>query len=348
MAVGDTALFTGKSYFALGRETTLGTYTTCTAGIDILSTSIITQQDTKILEQIERSRTYSKSVQMGKVVGGDFSYYLRPRETATGFVLQNAFGGTVTSSTATGETVGGGGFQHVFDVGCMDQAYKSLCANIRKGDSASGQVFEYSGLRVNQLTLSANLDDAVMFAATVVGIDSSTTSNDVNSALTSSANATLNFTSGRISVETTFASLTSTSFWHVISAEVTVNNNLKTGNEARRIGTDLLSVLPIGVQTYEFTATIRFNTTTAYDAMLAQTDLSAELEFLGNTLSGSVQQEGLLIEMQKVRVKDAGDPEISGPDGVLQSTVVFDVLRDESASGYALRATLYNDVSSYA
>ena len=349
MAVGDGALLGGLSYFNVGRETALGTYNTATAGLDFISTNIRTLKDSRILEQIEHSRTYSKRLHLSKTVGGDVEWYFRPEETADSFILQNAFGGTVTTATVSGETTGGGGLDHVFSVGNMDQSWPSLCLNVRKGPNSTGKVFEYSGARVNELTIRGAVDEPLMMGASFVCMDATQTSNNLESILTTTANPVLSFVNGRLSVETTFASLTSTSFWHIQSFEFRLNNNLKDGTESRRIGSDILAVLPPGMQTYELSAQIRFDTTTAFDAMIAGTEYGAEIQFEdANTISGSVAKAGFLLEFQKLMVKDAGDPEISGPDGILTSNVTFDVLRDESASGYAVRATVTNQITSFA
>jgi hypothetical protein len=77
--------------------------------------------------------------------------------------------------------------------------------------------------------------------------------------------------------------------------------------------------------------------------MIAATEFAAEFEFLGTTVPTSVIRRGLKLQFQKLTIKDAGDPEISGPDESLISTVAFNVLRDESATGYAVRALLTNN-----
>jgi len=348
MGVGTTPQLGGLSYLAIGRETALGTYNTATSALDATSFGVVTQKDTKILQQITRRRTLSKRLSLGRVVGGPVEFYLSPEITACAYIMQNAFGGTVTSATATGETVGGLGFSHTFEVGNMDQSYTSLCINLRKGDSTTGQVFEYNGVRVNSLSFNGELDEPLMMSAELVGMNSSATTNDVESALTVTSAACLSFVNGRFSVESAFSSLTSTSFWEVQSINFSINNNLKTDANARRIGTDALSTLPIGLQTYELSVTLRFDTTTSYDAMIAATEFAAEFEFAGGTMTGSVIKEGLKVQMQKIGIKDAGDVVVGGPDEVLTSTVTFDVLRDESASGYAVKAILTNLASSYA
>lgn len=347
MAVGDSALYSGESYLGFGRETAFGTYATATAGLDFISASIKTMKDSKILEQVERKRTMSKSFSLGKTVEGEVEVYVAPEITAMAYLLQNAFGGTVTSATATGETAGGAGFTHTFAEGSMDQSYTSLSINHRKGPSSTGKIWRYVGGKVNSLALTAELDEPLKCSASMIFKDSTQVSDDIESLMTATAFEYLSFANGRLSVESTFAGLTSTSFWHVQNINFTLNNNLKNDANARRIGSDVLSLLPIGVQNYELSCQIRFDTTTAYDAMINATEFAAEFEFLGTTMTTSIIQRGLKVQFQKLTVKDAGDPEIGGPDDVLVSTVVFNVLRDESATGYAVRALLTNNVASY-
>ena len=230
----------------------------------------------------------------------------------------------------------------------MENSYTSLCVNARKGDSTNGEIFEYSGGRVNEFVIGAEIDETVKATAAIVCKDSTVTSNDVSSALSLTAGEPLTFENGRLSVETAFASLTTTSYWHIQSAKLTVNNNLKTDNEARRIGSDVLQVLPVGVADLKLTMTVRFDTTTAYDAMINGTQLAAELEFLGTTLSTSIIRRGLKFQMPKLYIDDAGDPEIGGPDEILSSEITCSILKDiSSTSGYAIRALVTNSVANY-
>jgi hypothetical protein len=158
----------------------------------------------------------------------------------------------------------------------------------------------------------------------------------------------LSFVNGRFSVETSPGALTSTSFWHVQNVEVKVSNNLMSDSSARRIGSDTLQVLPAGLAQFELKATLRFDTTTAYDSMMAGTRLAAEFFFEGKTMTSSAIKESIKLTMPYVVISDSGDPEIGGPNEMLTSEVTFAVLRDPTASGYALKAVVVNDTSSYA
>ena len=349
MSVGQNAIMGHGSYVAIGRETTYGTYATCTAGLNFMSNSLKLVKEGKIIEEIQTSRTNSNYIQLGRTLAGDQEFIFSPKSLACNYLLQNAFGGgPVTSATATGETSGGGAFMHTVNIANFSQTYSSLSMNIRKGDSASAMIFEYTGIRVDEITFTAEIDEPLMTSVSLIGKDSTHTSNDVSSVLNTSNQTPLSFVNGRISVETSVAGLTTTSYWHVQSMEFKIANQLNADTSSRRIGTDTIDVLPAGLANFEFKVTMRFDTTTALDAMLAGTRLVGEFEFLGDTMSGSSIREGIKLTMPNLRIKDAGDPEVAGPNEQLSSEVVFDVLRDPTASGYAVRAIVTNNTSSYA
>lgn len=348
MAVGQGSLVGDLSYFAVGRETTYGTYATSTAGLNFLSASMKAMKEIKILEEIQTSRTNSNWISLGKVVEGEVEFYFSPRSDACNYLLQNAFGGgPVTSATATGETTGGTAFTHTVNISNFDQTYSSICVNMRKGDSTSGKVFEYTGIRINEFSLSAEMDEALKASASMIAKDSTSTTNDVASAITTLTQFPLSFVNGRFSVETSTGALTTTSYWHVQSVEFKVSNNLNSDSGSRRIGTDTLQVLPAGLAQFELKCSLRFDTTTAIAANMAGTRLSAEFEFLGDTLSGSAIREGVKLVFPYVVVSDPGDPDVGGPNEMLTSEVSFAVLRDPTSGGYAVRALVTNATSGY-
>ena len=353
MPVGQYMQVGGLSYVAIGRETTLGTYSTCTAALDCLSASLMTSQDTKVLEQIERTRTFSKRISLMKKIAGDLEFYFVPQMPACGYVLQAAFGGAITSATATGETAGAGAssaMAHTFAIGNMnDQSYPSLCVNIRKGDATNGKVFNYSGVRVNQISFQSNIDDALKCSVSLLGMDSTQVSNDVSAALGITSTSHLSFVDGRVSVETSAASLTSTSFWHVQSVEFGWGNGLKADADAGRIGSQIITTLNPGMVQPSLKCKIRFDTTTAFAAMIAATKLSVEAQFQGPTMTGSAIRQGLKFTFPTVYIANAGDPSIGGPDQPLTSDVEFQVLRDDTTStGYLVQGVLTNQTASWA
>lgn len=350
MPVGQGSLEGFASYIGVGRETTFGTYNTAASGLDFISSSVLTKQESKILEQIETSRTYSKQIRLGKVIEGEMEMYVYPRSTAWNYLLAGAFGGSVTSATATGETAGGAALTHTYNIGNHgDNSFTSICLNIRKGQSSGAQIFEYSGMRVNEMNFTAEIDEALKCTVGFMGKDVTTTSNDVASALGVNSFDCLNFSDGNISiVADSIGAATTTSFWHVQSVEFGVSNNLKADTGSRRIGSDTIDVLPPGIAALTFNATLRFDTSTAFDAMIANTTFAAKLTFNGPTLGTSIIRQSLVVNMPILKVSEAGDPEIGGPDEMLTSNVVFHVLRDDSsAGGYAMQALVTNDTANY-
>lgn len=345
---GDNALFAGESYVAVGRESTWGTGVTTTAGIDFISSSIRVVQASQILEEVSRKRTHQRDIRLGKVVQGDLVSNVYPDLTYTAFLLQNAFGGAVTSATATGETTGGVAMTHTFNTGSFDQSYTALSVTERKGPATGGKVFKYNGGRVNSLQISAQLDQAVQMTASLVFKDATVGATDIENLLTITALEPLTFVGGRFSVEASMSALTTTSHWCVQSVNFGLNNNLKTDAQARCIGSDTLARLPYGVQSYDLGVTMRFDTTTAYAAMVGSETLCGELYFEGSTIPSSSSRRSLKLIFNKLKINDAGDPEIGGPDETLESAVTFTVLRSESATGYAVKAELTNNISSLA
>jgi len=351
--VGANSLESMFSYIGVGREIAFGTYVTATAGLDFLSSSLKITQESKILEQIENSRTHSKQVRLGRVIEGEIEAYFYAGSTATNYILAAAMGGSVTSATATGETTGAGvnsAIIHTYNIGDMvSNTYTSLCLNVRKGNSSGAQRFEYSGIRVNEHTFTAEIDEPLKHSTSFMGKDVTSTATDVASVLGVNQFNCLNFSDGRVSVEADSAgAITTTSFWHVQSVEFGITNSLKSDASSRRIGTDTLDVLPPGIATLPLSMVMRFDTSTAYDAMLANTSFAIVLEFLAPTMPSSAIREGLKILYPVVKIADAGDPEIGGPDEMLTANLTFHVMRDDgSATGYAMRAEVTNQIDAF-
>lgn len=345
MSVGDSAQIGMFSYLAVGVEATFKTYSTCTAGLEFLSFSMKTSQETKVLEHISTDRTYADRIALGKKVEGDVEFYAAADNDACQRIIQNAMGGgTITTATATGDTTGGGVLMHTYDIKNFSATYSSLCLNARKGNS---QIFQYNGVRVGEITFSGEIDEALKCSASLVGVDSTSSGTDVSSLFPNVTQTPLSFSNMRLSIEGTFASLTASAFWHVQSFEFGINNNLKSDNDSRRIGTSILDVLPPGPATFTFNFSMRFDTLTAYAAMLNETQLSAQLSFKGATYTGSKIEREMIIEMPRIYIMDAGDPEIGGPDEILKSEVSCVVLRDQTSGGYAARIKTFNKTTSY-
>lgn len=346
---GDSSLEGWGSYCAVGRETTYGTQVTSTAFLDFMSSSLKISKERRIIEEIVVGRSYSKEVGLSRTVEGEIECLAYAESLAFNYLLQNALGGAISTATGTGESVGGLSFEHTIPIGQLTGSYSSISINMRKGQATGGKVFEYWGLRVNEMTFNAEIDEPVKVNFSLIGKDGTNTANSLGSIYSASSAEPLSFVNGRVSIgQGLLASITTATIWHVQSVEFGISNNLKSDSASRRIGTDTLDVLPLGVANVNFSVQMRFNTTTAYDAMMAGTEFAAELEFLGSTLPTSVLKKMIKFQIPRMTIAEADEPEVSGPDEILTSNVVFNVLMDvSSANGYACRAIVRNNTSSY-
>ncbi len=349
MADGANANVGFGSWLLFGRELTFKTGVTATAQLDFKSAKFSNKKDSKIIEAVRNSRTMVDRIGLGRVVEGEVEYHMSSDNEAGVYLLHNAMGGgTVAMATAAGDTVGAGVIDHVFSVNGFDATYSSLCINHRKGNTTHGKIFDYVGARVDELSLKAALDEPLMASAKMIMCDV-TTGADLSALLTTTSGQTpLSFVNMSFSVENTFASITAGSFWHVQSFDWKVSNSLKGDSDSRRIGSDVLQVLPPGVASFELSCSMRFDTLTAYNAMLNETQMAGQLIFQGATITGSKMPMLIKIDMPRLFVQDSGDPEIGGPDEVLKANVKFMVLQDDSTStGYACKATVRNKTTSY-
>lgn len=350
LTIGASQITSLESYVAVAGESTWGTYATCTNQLIFESTSITKKRNTKVIEEIVRntSRTYQSRVNLGVSVDGDIAFNYRPQSDACNLFLINAFGGAVSSATVTASV----SYLHTINVGDMDNntnssssTIKSLSVNIRKGGT-DGKVFEYHGCRVNELMFTAEVDDVLKCNATLIGKDATNNTNDISAALACPTANPLIFHQGRISLEATTTSLVTTASWHVQSVEFGISNNLKSDTQARAIGSETLEVLPPGVANLTLNVSMRFDTVTAYAALMAGTKYACDLEFIGVTLPSSDKTEYLKFRLPAIYIKEGAEPEIGGPDEILKTDITFDVLCD-SCSGYSVQATLQNGTQNY-
>ena len=350
ISIGSSQIMAMNSYCGLGKETSWGTGVTCTNQLFFESASITKKQNSKILEEIVRgsSRAYTDRVLTSVMVDGELTGNFRADEDSCILLLGNALGGAITSSTVSAASC----FLHTINIGDMQNntntagaAFQGISINLKKGGT-DGKVFEYIGCRVNELMFTAEIDEPLKFSATLIGKDATLTTNDISSVMTNTTCDPLMFSGGRISIELTTTSLATAASWHVQSIEFGISNNLKSDTEAREIGSDTLSILPPGVANITLNCSMRFDTTTAWSAMMAGTKYSAQLEFVGATISGAGSKQYLQLNFPKIYIREGAEPEIGGPDEILKTDLVFDVLCD-SVTGYAMNALVQNGTASY-
>lgn len=340
MAVGDSAESSIRSYIAYGKETTYGTYASATTSIEALSCSFRTDIDSIKLESFgTTSRNFTKRVQTDKKVGGTLEQYLHPIESV--LLFSNALGGPLVTTSLTSAAT------HSLSSGNFDTstAILGLSFNERKG-SNSNHVFRYSGGRVNSLAISAEVGQPVKLSAEIMFMDSTLGSDDISATLSISSVAPFIYHQGVYRYQATEAAAqTTTAEERIQSFEMTINNNLE---EGRELGRQTLRTLPPKRQDIELTINQRWDTTTTYNRFIQATQGSIEFVFTGQSISAEHNNK-LTIRLPKV-FQNSSDPEIGGPDELLNSEISFDVLNDNpnTTTGKAIGVTFINAITTYA
>ena len=340
MAVGDEAQVGIRSYAALARETTLGTYLSATSAVVFQSCSFRTTFETMKLDQIGTGqRGYARRVQMGKNVGGTFEQYVHPQESV--LLIASALQGALVSNSLTAAA------DHSIASGNLNTttAVMGLSFNVRKGDTLT---FRYLGGRVNQMRMSAEIGQPVKVSYDMVFIDSTQQADDIASILSVSSVLPLTYVDGAYRYSSTEAlAATTTAAERIQGFELVINNNIKSDKDARELGRTTPRVLPAGRREVEFKIFQRWDTTTTFNRMVQATAGAVELFFDGQSMTAEYTYR-MTVRMPNVRYNEA-DPAIGRPDEVLSMEIPMDVLIDSpgTSTGREIGFTIRNNQVSY-
>lgn len=337
MAVGDEAQVAARSYTAIGKEAVFGTYNTATTAVEPISNNIMTEIESIKLPTMNVNRGEVRRVQTNKNVGGTLEAYLHNQESI--LLMASAVGpNTLASSSLTG-----GAYTHSLSA-ANHETFGSLCFNVRKGDTITWQ---YSGGRVNALTIAGTVGEPVKISAEMVFQDSTQSANDLATSLSVTTLTPWVFHQGQFIYGATTTSLTTTNAEPIQSFELTINNNIESGVPARELGTQIPGVLPPKNRSVELTVTQRFDTTTAVSRFTEGTQGSIRIQFDGSSISAEHNHK-LQIDMPVVYNR-TGDAELPGPGEILVQNMEFDVLVDNpnTTTGKDIAITVINNVASY-
>lgn len=338
MAVGDEAKVGLDSYLSIAKESTFGTYVTGTTAYEFNSSSIKTEQASRVLESMFKSRARIKRVLLERNTVGTIEGDLHPQDAI--LLIANAMGGPITSSSLTA-----GAFTHSISAGGMNTttAVKSLSITERKGDS---NMFAYVGGRVNSLKLAATVGEVAKLSADMVFKDGTSTANDIATSLSVSAALPFVFIDGSYRYGGAEDSLTSVETEKIQAFELTINNNLKP-EEGRELGSAVPSLIPPTTRMVELKITQRFDTTTVLDRHLSATQGSVQLRFDGDSITAEANYS-LVMTMPRVFQNGGGDPELSGRDEIIKMETSFDVVTDDpnTTTGKDIAMTFVNTQAS--
>lgn len=331
MSVGDSSQQGVNSYLAFIRETTWGTNPN-TAGtgataMEFLACSFKTSFDHEKLDTLG-FRGMTKRVMKNKVVQGNVESYLNPEETplliaaAMGAGINNA---SISAGWSHSMTVG-----NIVNASISGAAFAGLTLVERKGDI----VYNYVGGRINSLKITANVNEVAKVSADFIFKDATIGATDIGSTLTYTAALPFTFVNGVYRYQTTEATADTTTAEEPITGfELNINNNLVSDDSARKLGSNLLAVLPATRREVMLKVTQRFDTTTTYNRMVQGTQGAVTLVFTGATITtASTEPYYMEIRLPKVFHAAGNDPEVGGSGEIIMADIEFDCLMDSAGS----------------
>lgn len=339
MAVGGDSYQAVNSYLIVQRESTWGSLqhsgATNSVAIPFLSCNIKTDIKSEKLDTIGH-RGFIKRVPLERSVSGTLETHLNAVETT--LLMGVALGGGITSTSLTGA------YTHSLSVGdIVNTAPTAVSFNMKKG----GQVFNYLGGRVNSMKITANAGEVAKVSFDMIFKDSTIGATDVATTLSYTSVLPFTFVQGVFRYQSSEANAaTTTAEEPILGFELTVNNGLKSDNDARALGTALLSVLPPTKRSTEFKVTQRFDTTTTYNRFIQATIGAVELVFTGEAITAEHSNK-MTIRLPKVYNR-TGDTEVTGSGDILKTEINFDAILDTTTSaGRDIAVTVINNVPSY-
>lgn len=345
MPVGSGAALGFNALLGFGEETTWGTKITATSFMEFNSESFSKDIEEEKLESLGGGRGFIRRVLKQVSVAGNLSYDLHPIDGTR--LIRHAMMGSVTSAQI-GAT---GSYNHTFGTGDISQiSQKGLSFEVRP-DSLTTTSFYFTGMRVNSMKISGEVNQPVKAEMSFVGKDGTTGAFATTTALYSPAQPFL-FQHVYYYVDGSIASLTSTSLEQIISFELTLENNLQSDNDARSLGDVTPTTLPPGRRSVMLAVTQRYDTTTAWDRFRLGTQLAARVKIDTGVTIGAVAGAGtyaITFDLPQVYFNKA-QPEIGGP-GLLtykyDLTAIANSLTSATAGGNDIIITLTNSQTSY-
>lgn len=332
-AIGSGASPVVRSYTTVQREPSWGTYPTATASmqcLEVLSNTLKIDLTSEKLDVLSVNRGFTKRVQLNKEITGTIEQHLHPEESV--LLFASALGGGVVTSTITT-----GAYSHLLTAGNFADSISSVAFNVRKGADFT---YRFTGCRANAMTISGNVGEVIKVSYDMIGKDGTQLSEDISDELSISSIAPFTFVNGTFSYSGTAECIT--------GFELTVNNNLVSDNNARCLGSNLLSVLPATRREIEFKINQRFDTTTTLGRFLNAENAAVQLVFQSASIGSTNQYYKCTIDMPKV-YQNSSDPELGGSGDILASEITYDVLVDNphTTTGYDIKATFQNATASY-
>lgn len=316
MGAGSSAVMGFDSVLGIAEESTYGTFVTATTWLEFDSESLNRSINYQNLNSIVGRRGYHRRIEGQTDVSGDINYNLHP---VNGLMfLKNVFAGSVTTLAVSGSTHA----SHTLVLGDWGTQTTPAALSIQKRvGSTTARSFAISGCRVNQMVISSNINQPVKAKVGLIGQNLTSTSSSQTAFNFSSVNPLMFFNS-------TYTSDATTTSWgttaeDIVSFELTINNNIISDDNARRLGSKFIRTPFPGQREIMLSISQRFDTMSAFESWLAATQASIRIHLDSGVTIGSAAGNttySMRFDFRNVRVHDGAVPQI-GDNGILVQNI---------------------------
>ena len=354
MALGQDHRLGQYSFIGLAPEVSIGTHVTATSFVEFDSEAFVKNVTEQKIESINNSRAFKKRVMLDEEVNGSLEAPLQVQSDFLIYLIGQAMGGTIGVKTIAadcwGHTISTGDMTYNKISATAGTNTSSLAITVVKGGlldaqqtNASFDAFQFNGMRVNTLSIKAEVGGLCMISAELVGKSATVTSDS----LTASFSTVVPQDFTMVSV-LSGDSITNVSAEQVQSFELTINNNLVSDAPARRLGTNQLSVLPPTRREVMLTMSQRWDTITAYARARDETATAIQIQIVSDVTIGAVAGNttySMWINLPRCFCNTPAMPEI-GDMGIVQNELEYSCLYDSEKS-YDIQMQVYNGTADY-
>jgi hypothetical protein len=308
-----------ESFIGIGKESGFGSQADATDFIEFNSEGLSKEINRIMSAGIRGTASMSRFKNGAIACGGDIESEL----AYSGFekLIENAMGSV--SSTQVGVTAA---YRHIFSL--LNNIQDSLSIEANKG----GEPFKYIGSRVNEMSISAELDAIPIIAFTLLCQDELVGTDVINptTAPTYPANELAVFTEGIFKINGAES--------EAISFELTAGQNLK--EDKRALGSALIVDSPRNdFRNISGTFHTEFDDMVHYNRFLSGETASLELLFTGSEIEAGNNRE-IKIYLPKI-VYNGETPQVGGKE-IIEHDIPFTGLFDVSGSEDELQIEIQN------
>jgi hypothetical protein len=341
MTIGQETPYLGyDSAIGVAKEVAYGTFVTSTSHIEFTTEATRKNREEIKIPSINTTRDITKRLVGNETVEGSIEADIDVFSDGIVNIIKQAMGGTVSSAI---EVTAASQYLHTLNTGDMESNkststasdMKALSIAVRKG---STYTWDYSGVRVNNLTIKGEIGTPVNMSIEFIGKEASITTTMPTVSL--SDYNPCNFTGITIQTGDSITNLGTECF---TGFEFTLNNNLD--GDQRCLGSRNIAVLPPLKREVSLKLMQRFDTNTAYETYIENTLTAIQIYCDSEQTVGSTGTTGALIIKVPEGYYNSNMPEVGGPDVLTHELEITGIYN--STQGASVIMQVRNNTASY-